>query len=70
MKNCLISPSNAIVRLEKRGLRQQQIASLLGISQGAVNKIKSQKIKNVSYIIVDKLRLLVTQLSTEEVAAK
>jgi len=53
------------MRLEKTGLTQAQIAALLGVSQGAVNKIKSQRSKNTSYIVVDKLRELVDQLCTE-----
>ncbi|WP_282197524.1 hypothetical protein [Turicimonas muris] len=53
------------MRLEKTGLTQAQIATLLGISQGAVNKIKSQRSKNTSYIIVDRLRELAEQLCPE-----
>lgn len=66
MSTLLLSPDAAIFKLEKAGLKQRQIAALLGIAQGTVSKIKSKHYTEVSYKIVDKLRELVAQLCTEE----
>lgn len=64
MKNTLLSPSEAIERLEKLGVNQLNLAKLLGISQGAVSKIKTKRTTNVSYKITDELRKLVASLSS------
>lgn len=66
MAASLLPPDAAVFKLEKAGLKQQQIAALLGIAQGTVSKIKSKRYTEVSYKIVDKLRELVAQLCTEE----
>ena len=66
MAASLLSPDAAVFILEKAGLKQHQIAALLGIAQGTVSKIKSKRYTEVSYKIVDKLRELVAQLCTEE----
>jgi Helix-turn-helix. len=66
MAASLLSPDVAIFKLEKAGLKQHQIATLLGIAQGTVSKIKSKRYTEVSYKIVDKLRELVSQLCAEE----
>ena len=70
MKTKLLSPSAAVIRLEHAGLTQAQIASLLEISQGCVNKIKSGQTKNVSYLTVDKLRALAESISSKAILSK
>ena len=59
MAASLLSPDAAVFKLEKAGLKQHQIAALLGIAQGTVSKIKSKRYTEVSYKIV-------AQLCTEE----
>ena len=49
MAASLLSPDAAVFKLEKAGLKQHQIAALLGIAQGTVSKIKSKRYTEVSY---------------------
>ena len=52
MAASLLSPDAAVFKLEKAGLKQHQIAALLGIAQGTVSKIKSKRYTEVSSDVI------------------